>query len=227
MDEPARRENAAFARTILNLEGVARVETDLRLEGGGIELDGEGTFMATESSILGARNPGLGRAEIEAELGRLLGVRKFVWFPGRVGLDITDVHVDAEARFVRPGVVVVCRPRESEGVHWEIYREIRGVLETSTDACGRRFEVHDVEVPDLALIRGDTPGEEDAPAASYVNFYFVNGGLILPAFGDAEADRKALELFESLVPEREIRQVEVNALPRTGGVLHCVTQQVM
>ncbi|KAJ5502451.1 Peptidyl-arginine deiminase Porphyromonas-type [Penicillium fimorum] len=238
MDDEAMRENTAFASAVLDLENanadavmdvVMRVQTDLRLEGGGIEVDGEGTFMATESSIIGdARNPGFGKAEIEAELTRLLGVSTFIWFPGRVGLDVTDVHVDAEARFVRPRVVVVCRPHEkAEKVHWEIYSEIREVLEKSTDARGRRFEVHDVVEPDPSCVKGDVAGEEEVPAASYVNFYFVNGALVMPAFGDAEADTKAFELFKSLVPEREVRQVEVNALPRTGGVLHCVTQQVV
>lgn len=232
------RENTAFAGIVLDLENanveavadvVVRLQTDIRLEGGGIEVDGEGTLMATESSILGGgRNAGLGKDEIEAELGRLLGVSTFIWFPGRVGLDVTDVHVDAEARFVRPGVVVVCRPHgRAEKVHWDIYEEIRAVLERSTDACGRRFEVHDVVEPDPRYIKGDLPGEEKAPAVSYVNFYFVNGGLVMPAFGDAEADEKAFEMFKCLVPEREIRQVAVNALPRTGGVLHCVTQQVV
>jgi agmatine deiminase len=55
----------------------------------------------------------------------------------------------------------------------------------------------------------------------------VNGGLVIPAFGDPEPDRKAFELLQKLVPEREVRQVAVNALPRTGGVLHCTTQQVL
>ncbi|CAG7960512.1 unnamed protein product [Penicillium olsonii] len=234
MDVAAQIENTAFAASVLELENasgvsVTRVQTHLKLEGGGIEVDGEGTFMATESSIIGdARNPGLGKADIEAELRRLLGVSAFVWFPGRIGLDVTDVHIDAEARFIRPGVVVVCRPHdEAEKVHWDIYREIRDVLEKSMDARGRRFEVHDVVEPDPRLVKGDLPGEEVAPAASYVNFYFANGGLVMPAFGDVAADTAAFELIKSLVPDREVRQVDVNALPRTGGVLHCVTQQVM
>lgn len=235
MDVSAQAENTAFAEKVLELENkgsgnpVTRVQTHLKLEGGGVEVDGEGTFMATESSIIGdARNPGLEKAEIEAELSRVLGVRKFIWFPGRIGLDVTDVHIDAEARFLRPGVVIVCRPHaDSEKVHWEVYEEIRAVLESSTDARGRKFEVHDVVEPDLALVKGQLPGEEMAPAASYVNFYFVNGGLVMPAFGDARADTAAFELIKSLVPEREVRQVAVNALPRTGGVLHCVTQQIM
>ncbi|CAG8218793.1 unnamed protein product [Penicillium salamii] len=234
MDEAAQIENTAFAAKVLELENasgasVTRVQTHIKLEGGGIEIDGEGTFMATESSIIGdARNPGLGKAEIEAELRRLLGVTSFVWFPGRIGLDVTDVHIDAEARFIRPGVVVVCRPHDdAEKVHWEIYREVRAILGESTDARGRCFEVHDVVEPDPKVVKGQLPGEEEAPAASYVNFYFANGGLVMPAFGDVAADTAAFELIKSLVPEREVRQVDVNALPRTGGVLHCVTQQVM
>ncbi|KAJ5569710.1 uncharacterized protein N7459_009140 [Penicillium hispanicum] len=238
MDAARRQENTDFAARVLALENAAlapgqplvtRVPSAVRLEGGGIELDGEGTFLATESSVVGpARNAGLSRADIETELRRLLGVRTFIWIPGRVGLDITDCHIDAEARFVRPGVVVVCKPHpRCERVYWDMYHEMRAVLDGAMDARGRRLEIHDVQEPDPALVKGDVPGEEAAPAASYVNFYFVNGGLVMPAFGDAEADRKAFELLQRLVPEREVRQVAVNALPRTGGVLHCVTQQVL
>jgi agmatine deiminase len=236
MDEEARNENTEFARRVLEIENasnpdrrVERVLSKVRLEGGGIEMDGEGTFMAAESSVLvSSRNEGLSRDEIEAELRRLLGVSTFIWIPGREGLDITDCHIDAEVRFVRPGVVVVCKPHPScEQVYWDMYNEARAILDNAIDAQGRKLEVHDIEEPDPALVKGDVPGEEDAPAASYVNFYFVNGGLVIPAFGDPEPDRKAFELLQKLVPEREVRQVAVNALPRTGGVLHCTTQQVL
>ena len=236
MDSTRREENTLFARRALALENqdgrhppVTRVVSSVRLEGGGIEMDGEGTFMAAASSVLvSSRNEGLSQEDIEIELARLLGIKKFIWIPGREGLDITDCHIDAEARFVRPGVVVVCKPHaKCEPVYWDIYREAREILDVATDAQGRRLQVYDIEEPDPELVKGDVAGEEDGPAASYVNFYFVNGGLVIPAFGDVEADRKALEIMKSLVPEREVRQVAVNALPRTGGVLHCTTQQVL
>lgn len=236
MDAERREENTLFARRALALENeeqchspVIRVQSGVRLEGGGIEMDGEGTFMAAESSVLvPSRNEGLSREKVEAELARLLGVTKFIWIPGREGLDITDCHIDAEARFIAPGVVVVCKPHaKCEPVYWDIYREAREVLDNATDAQGRKLQVYDIEEPDPDLVKGDVPGEEAAPAASYVNFYFVNGGLVIPAFGDAEADQNALEILKDLVPGREVRQVAVNALPRTGGVLHCTTQQVL
>lgn len=238
MDAKLQAENTAFASRVLEIENtlhpenpVTRVIFAVRLEGGGIEMDGEGTFLAAESSVLvPSRNAGLSRTEIETELRRLLGVTKFIWVPGREGLDITDCHIDAEARFIRPGVVVLCKPHPScEPVYFDIYREIREILERETDAQGRRFEIHDIVEPDPILVKGDVHvvGEEIWPAASYVNFYFVNGGLVIPAFGDGEADRRALEILKRLVPEREVVQVAVNALPRTGGVLHCTTQQVV
>ncbi|KAJ5907564.1 hypothetical protein N7495_000246 [Penicillium taxi] len=239
MNEERQKENATFACRVLERENsvpgsnpVTRVESAVRLEGGGIELDGQGTLMATESSVLvPSRNADLSRSAVEAELHRLLGVTKFIWIPGREGLDITDCHIDAEARFIAPCVVVLCKPHPScEAVYWDIYREARAILDTVTDAHGRRLQIYDIEEPDPELVRGQggvVPGEEDMPAASYVNFYFTNGGLVVPAFGDAEADLRAFELLKSLVPRRVVRQVFVNALPRTGGVLHCATQQVL
>ncbi|KAH8424531.1 agmatine deiminase family protein [Aspergillus melleus] len=251
----------------------ARVTTPLRLEGGGIEVDGQGTFFATESSIFcPQRNPDLTRATAEEELTRLLGVRKFIWFPGRKGLDITDAHVDALVRVVRPGVVVVSRPRgyghESLGDgneettststataatstsgelsrvrtrrEWKRnYTEILAILSRETDALGRRFEVHEIEEPDpkyLTTQQQDTSAapdavpiaeeEEEDPAASYVNFYLANGAVVMPVFGDPDADERAVRTMRRLLPEREVRTVRVNCLPRMGGVVHCVTQQV-
>ncbi|CAI7667787.1 unnamed protein product [Penicillium pancosmium] len=222
LDGERRRENTAFAARVLELEGagVSRVISKVRLEGGGIEMDGEGTFMAMESSVtVPSRNEGLSKAEIEDELVRLLGVRKFIWIPGREGLDITDYHIDAEARFIRPGVVVVGKPHvKCKKVFWDVYYEMREILDAAVDARGRKLEVIDIEEPDPTILQGDVPGEETDVAASYVNFYFTNGGLVIPAFGDAEMDRRALEKLQMLVPEREVRQVAVNALPRTGGL---------
>lgn len=252
MDEEALRENADFARWVIEHDSqplpVTRIDAPIRVEGGALVTDGDGTLLITESSIVGkARNPlskantdadayhrllgscespilGMSRADIEAELKRLLGIEKVIWFPGRADADITDVHMDAEARFVRPGVIVYSKPHDVAHDPWkEISAEILEILERETDARGRRFEIHTVEEPDP---RGLVQSDEDELAASYVNFYFVNGGLIIPRFGDNERDQKALEILQALFPERVVRQVYTNAIPLTGGVIHCVTQQV-
>ena len=223
-------ENASFARRAIDSDvtpsPVTRVESNICQEGGALVVDGEGTLLATESSIVNEnRNPGLSRTEIEAELRRLLGVEKIIWFPGRKGLDCTDVHADAEVNFVRPGVVVLSRPHPGVPKPWlEVHSEIHEVLSQSVDARGRRFEIHTVDEPDPKAL-----GElsYDDPATNYVNFYFVNGGLIIPEFGDSTRDRQALETFQQLCPGRVVQPVRVVGLPLAGGVIHCATQPVI
>jgi agmatine/peptidylarginine deiminase len=223
------QENSDFAKRVIDSDDspslVTRVESKICLEGGALVVDGEGTLLATESSIINEnRNPGLSRAEIEAELKRLLGIEKIIWFPGRKGLDVTDVHADAEVNFVRPGVVVLSRPHPSAPKPWiEIYEEIRDILSQSVDAKGRRFEVHTIDEPDPKALG---PLTYDEPATNYVNYYFVNGGLIVPQFGDATRDQEAVKTLQTLCPDRTIRPVSVRAIPLAGGVIHCSTQGV-
>lgn len=229
MNNQALQENTDFARWVIEHDHepspVERIDAPIRAEGGGLVTDGEGTLLITESSIVcEARNPGKSKMEIEAELKRLLGIEKVIWFPGRRNVDITDVHMDAEARFVRPGVIVYSKPHAISPRLWkEISAEIRDILDRETDAKGRHLEIHTIEEPDS---RGLVSSDDDELSASYVNFYFVNGALIIPKFGDEERDQNALETIQKLVPERVVRQVYTSAIPLTGGVLHCVTQQV-
>lgn len=224
------QENASFAQRVVESDvspsPVTLVESKVCLEGGALVVDGEGTLLATESSIINEnRNPGLSRSEIETELRLLLGVEKIIWFPGRKDLDVTDVHVDAEVNFVRPGVVVLSRPHPSVPKLWlEVYEEIREILGQSADAKGRRFEVHEVDEPDPKAL-GELSYDE--PATNYVNFYFVNGGLILPQFGDKQRDQEALDLFQKLCPDRVVQPVLVTGLALVGGVIHCATQPVI
>lgn len=224
------QENASFAQRVIESDilpsPVTTVDSNVSLEGGALVADGEGTLLATESSIINEnRNPGLSRHMIEDELQRLLGVEKIIWFPGRRDLDITDVHADAEVNFVRPGVVVVSRPHPGAPKPWiEVYEEIQNILTQSVDAKGRRFEIHTVDEPDPKALGHLS---YDDPATNYVNFYFVNGGLIFPHFGDSIRDQEALETFQKLCPNRVVRPVRVHGLPLAGGVIHCATQPVI
>ncbi|KAF5860016.1 hypothetical protein ETB97_002102 [Aspergillus alliaceus] len=230
MNRAQLQENADFAKYVIDWDvspsPVARVDSRVCLEGGALVVDGEGTLLATESSILNDnRNHGLSREDIETELRRLLGVEKIIWFPGKKGLDSTDVHVDAEVNFIRPGVVVLSRPHPSvPRAWWQVHEEIRAILEQSTDAKGRPFEIHIVDEPDPKCL--DPLSYED-PATNYVNLYFVNGGLIVPQFGDALRDQAAVGLCQRLCPDRVVRPVHVRGLPLAGGVIHCATQQVI
>ncbi|KAM0237050.1 hypothetical protein ACHAP5_009148 [Fusarium lateritium] len=195
-------------------------------EGGAIEVDGQGMFMAAESAIInGNRNPGKTQEQVEVELSRLLGVQKFLWLAGEAGKETTDCHIDALARFIRPGVVVLSKPSpQGQGKYAFAYNDARERLSKATNAQGQRIELHDCLEPDLGKL--DRVSEGENCVASYVNFLNVNGGVIIPKFGDDERDMQALELFKKLYPDMKVSQVYINALPCIGGGIHCATQQV-
>ncbi|KAJ5966626.1 porphyromonas-type peptidyl-arginine deiminase superfamily [Penicillium waksmanii] len=227
------QENHTFAKQVTDSDSdsssLISITSKVCLEGGALVSDGDGTLIVSESSIIGdKRNPGVSKDEIEEELRWLLGVKKIIWFSGFRDLDITDVHADAEVQFVRPGVVVISRPHASARKEWhEVYQQVLDVLRGELDARGRQFEIHTIDEPNPKLVLTSGLGYEEDPATNYVNFYYVNGGVILPKFGDEEMDRKALETMQKLHPDRIVRQLHVNALPLTGGVIHCATQPVI
>lgn len=202
------------------------INSKLTMEGGGIEHDGEGTFLGTESCIVNDnRNPGLSRREVEAELTDKLGVTHFIWIPGVRGFDITDYHIDALARFTSPGVVLLSRPGpNAHPIAVEVYKSARDILSTSKDSKGRTITVHDCEEPDITKL--GPPDEHNEVVGSYANYLLVNGGVIMAKFGQDKQDVAAFELFKKLFPRREVVQVPINILPRTGGGIHCATQQV-
>ncbi|MFC9330707.1 agmatine deiminase family protein [Kitasatospora sp. NPDC057015] len=216
--------DAQVARTLLERYGIPRIQAPVTGEGGAIEVDGEGTLMATESSWVNEnRNPGKSRDLIEADLKELFGVRKVLWVEGVAGQDITDCHIDALARFAEPGVVVLHTPAPDTppDVWTTASAQARQVLGSATDAEGRTLRIVDLPEPDFDLVEGR--GKDFL--ATYLNYYVVNGGVIVPRFGDRAADDRAVGVIGDLHPGRKVTQVSINTIASGGGGIHCATQQ--
>jgi len=210
------------ARFVAAEAGVPMIETDLVFEGGGIEVDGRGTAIVTESCIINDnRNPGWSKADCESELKALLGLRKIIWLPGIRGADITDGHTDFYARFARPGVVVAGYDRDPLSPDHEVTIEHLEILRSQTDAEENKLEVFVLEAP-----RKIRPGYDwDEFAAGYINFYVFNGAVLVPEFGDRPADRQAKETLAELFSDRDIIQLNIDEIAAGGGGIHCTTQQ--
>jgi agmatine deiminase len=190
-------------------------------EGGGVECDGDGTLMATESCwVNDNRNPGMTRDQIEQELLAQYGAERMIWFPGIRDRDITDNHVDATSRFVRPGMVMVQVPPRSRDDIWaDDARQQRQILSEATDARGRRLAV--IETAGPREVRSTYRGFLD----SYVNFAMANGAVITAQFGDSKRDEACRQTLREAFPDREVVQLNVDRLHEGGGGIHCVTQQ--
>ncbi|NTV36268.1 MAG: agmatine deiminase [Anaerolineaceae bacterium] len=225
------------AMKVADIERVDRYRAPLVLEGGSIHTDGQGTLLTTEECLLNEnRNPDLTKEEIEENLREHLNVEKFIWLKRGVFNDETNGHVDNICCFIRPGVVALTWTDDKSDPQYEISQECYDILRSSTDARGRALEVHKIYQPGpiyitkeesegVDPIEGTLPREEGSRlAGSYINFYFVNGGAIIPTFNDPH-DAPALAALQQLMPERKLVGVPAREILLGGGNIHCITQQ--
>jgi agmatine deiminase len=212
--------DAEVSARIAVLAGLREFATPWILEGGSIDVDGEGTCLTTRQCLLNPnRNPQLGAGAIQEGLHEQLGITKTIWLGDGLLNDHTDGHVDNIARFVHTGVVVCMRPSGSDDPNREALEAIAGELAQARDAKGRKLEV--VQIPSPGLVEG-----QDGPVpASYANFYIGNRAVVVPAYG-TRYDDEAARMIGELFPGRSIVPVEANAILTGGGAFHCITQQV-
>lgn len=213
----------AVAPEVLKHLGLRQFDAPLVLEGGSIHVDGEGTLLTTEECLLNVnRNPQLSREQIEQYVKDYTNVEQIIWLKRGLSGDETDGHVDNVACFAAPGKVILQVCHDSADDNYEITQENLRILADATDAKGRKLEVIEIEQPPLVM------HEDQRLTLSYLNFYFVNGGIILPVFGGTaeETDRKAIDVLQQTFPDRRIRTINGMAIIREGGNVHCTTQQI-
>ena len=206
------------------------------LEGGSISVDGEGTLITTEMCLLSAgRNPHMSKTEIEDKLKEYLNLEKIIWIKDGIDPDETNGHVDDVACFICPGEVICIWTDDKNSPYYEACQAAYKTLSETTDAKGRKLKVHKLCMPkcDVAIskdfaidsVEGTLPREDgDVVVASYMNFLIVNGGVIVPQFGD-ENDALALEQLQEMFPERKVVGLKTREVLYGGGNIHCITQQ--
>lgn len=192
---------------------------DIFMEGGGVNVDGQGTVLTSESCILHPnRNPGITHSQAERALCDALGATKVVWVPGDPDDEETDGHVDGVACFSQPGQVLCSSASADFEERRRIGRANKAALLKQCDALGNPFTV--VDLPEA----NDAHGQGDRFCRSYVNFYIANGGVVLPSYG-IPADALAAGIVGEAFPGRRVVAVAVHAIAVGGGGLHCITQQ--
>lgn len=213
-------QDAQMARRLLEQLGLERFDAPIVLEGGGVHVDGEGTALVCEPSVLDPkRNPGVTREEVDAVLAGHLGIERVIWLPAGLEGDETGGHVDNVACFARPGVVLVHATDDTADPNHAGSQANLEALRAAQDARGRTLELVTLPQP-----RSQPRGDGRRLTLSYVNFYIANGGIVMPAFGDS-ADRAAHRIVSQAFPDRSVAQLDVIDLLHGGGGIHCITQQ--
>ena len=231
-------QDVLVARKVLEIEGCDRYRAPIINEGGAIHVDGDGTALVTEQTLLNPnRNPGMDKPEIEQHLKEYLGVKAVLWLGNGVVEDETSGHIDNMACFAEPGVVLLHWSDDKRDAQHAASRDALGRLEAASDARGRRIRVIKLPMPGpLRYTATEAAGvlSRDATrsrvagmrlAASYVNFYIANGGVIMPLL-DPKTDKVAAQKLKRAFPGRKVVGVPAREILLGGGNIHCITQQV-
>ncbi|HUY34977.1 MAG TPA: agmatine deiminase family protein [Pirellulales bacterium] len=206
-------------RLIAESLGYRRYEPGIVLEGGAIDVNGQGSLLTTEQCLLNRnRNPGLSRADIERYLADYLAARHVIWLGEGIAGDDTDGHIDELARFVAERVVVAAVEQDPVDANYAALQDNLRRLRAAGDAQGRSLEIVPLPMP-LPLFQG----ERRLPA-SYMNFYVANGLVVAPQYGDP-ADGPVLETLAKLFSGRRIAGQRAVDLAWGLGAFHCITQQ--
>ncbi len=189
------------------------------LEGGSIDVNGEGTLLTTEQCLLNEnRNPDLTKKQIEQYLSDYLGVTHFIWLKRGILGDDTDGHIDDLARFVNPTTIVCAFQEDKTDPEYGVLNENYQILSQSLDQDGNKIEVIKLPMPHLISDEG-----QQLPA-SYTNFYIGNEKVLVPVF-DHKNDAKALAILQKLFPTRKVVGIRCVDLVYGFGTIHCISQQ--
>lgn len=207
-------------RKIAELQGRRRFKPGIILEGGAIDGNGLGTVITTKSCLLNPnRNPHLSQSDVEQYLRNHLGSSKVLWLTGgEIAGDDTDGHIDQIARFVGSRTVVVSVCEDPADDNYSPTQLNWNELSQMTDQDDQPLMLVPLPVPSAKFVDG-----QRLPCG-YCNFVFANGGVIVPQFED-EADAKAIEILQKLLPGRRVVGSPSLNLIWGLGSFHCLSQQ--
>ncbi|MCA0379085.1 MAG: agmatine deiminase family protein [Actinobacteria bacterium] len=203
--------------------GAELINSDLVNEGGGIQVDGTGHVVLTETVQLDpGRNPGMTKAEVEAELNRTIGTTSALWLPRGLERDHdtfgTRGHSDILAVFPTPEALLMHRQDNASHPDHRIAQVNREVAERYVSDVSAKFEIVDLPAPE---VQKDEEGFVDY---SYINHVVINDAVLACAFGDP-ADDRALGILREFYPDRKVIGIDARPLFARGGGIHCITQQ--
>ncbi|HYA16101.1 MAG TPA: agmatine deiminase family protein [Bryobacteraceae bacterium] len=200
---------------IPGLLGMQSWRPDMVLEGGSIDVNGDGMLLTTEECLLSpvqARNPDLSRQEIEDAMCDYLGIDHVLWLRNGIAGDDTHGHVDDLARFTDRETIVMVSEHDTSDPNYAVLRENWEIA--------KRFPVRVRALPMPAPLWFDG---QRLPA-SYANFYIANRIVLVPTFNDPN-DRIALNILAECFPGRHVIGINCVELVWGLGTLHCMTQQ--
>ena len=195
-----------------------RYANNIVMEGGALDHNGDGVFLVSARSVIRRNARTHSVTELEGVLRSHCGAREIGWIDGELTGDDTDGHIDQLVRFVDAQTIVYAAEPNRHDVNFESLSALKRQLDTVLDRLDTSFRVVSLPMPAPVIVDGARL------PASYLNFQFVNGGLIVPQFNQPN-DTLVVETLESLLPTRGIIPLPATELVLGLGSFHCLSQQ--
>ncbi len=216
---PAFQDDNAVPATIAALQQVPIVTPGIVLEGGSIDVNGNGLLLTSEACLLNPnRNPSMSREQIEQELGRYLGIKKVLWLGEGIIGDDTDGHVDDMSRFVNENTIVTAVEERIDDDNYVALQENYERLKQFTDLEGKPLNIVALPMPSPVIY------DDFRLPASYANFYIANTVVLVPTYRCAQ-DEKAIQILQRFFPERRVVGIDCTDLIWGLGAIHCITHE--
>lgn len=205
---------------VARLLGLCCFTNPMVLEGGAVDVNGTGSVLTTRSCLLNPnRNPEMTQQQVEAHLRDWLGAGHVLWLGEGIEGDDTDGHIDDMTRFASPSCVVTAVEGNESDPNHAILEENLAALRGMCDENGTPLDVVMLPMPANCL-----EWEGQRLPASYANFLVLNGGVLMPVFGDPRDD-DAGAVLASVFPGRKIVPVDCRDIIIGLGTVHCLSQQ--
>lgn len=227
-----------FASKISNYLGKKCSRVNIVLEGGAIISDGNGTLFTTRSVLLNRnRNPFKTKEEIEKNILEATGDKKIVWLKRGLFMDETNGHIDNLLSFISPLEMCLAWTDDKHNPNYKRVREAYGILQRCTNLYGEKYKIHLIPLPSMQYMKKEeSNGLENADfslernagdilPASYLNFYLLNGAVIIPSFG-CEEDEIVFKKFKEIFQDRDIIQIYSREPLLGGGGIHCILHEI-
>ncbi len=190
------------------------------MEGGSVEFNGAGTVLTTTDCLLNKnRNPKLGKKRIEKYLKDFYGQKHVCWLTGGIEGDDTDGHIDDLARFISPTQIVFGVEKNPKDANYRVLKRVRKQLDDLRDQDGNKFEIIELPMPKAVVY------DKQRLPATYMNFYFVNGAVLVPTYRDKKNDNLAQSILQKHLPKHEVIGIDCVELIWGLGAIHCLSQQ--
>ena len=227
-----------FAALVSDYFGVKCNKMDIVLEGGGVISDGNGTLFTTRSVLLNRnRNPFKSKDFIEKEILKATHDKRIIWLDQGLAYDETNGHIDNILSFVNKNELCLAWTDDKNNSNYRRIRRAFNILSNIKNLEGDNYKIHQIPLPPTQYMNeGEANGLWQHPnalsrktgdilPASYLNFYIINGAVLIPSFG-CETDEQVKYLFQKIFPEQDIIQIYSREPLLGGGGIHCLLHEV-